>query len=573
MPAMRGFGVKHPVSWAGIFVSTADPSSAGGQQPITSPMGDDIDRRAARHTRVTKIVATALAVTCTFGAAAAAAGGVATGSDARDAEATADSTEIIQIRSGLRRAHLGELNTMALREFGEASQQEVGLARAERERVRAEAVVELARISDGFGSVALEATSLLEMLAKDGLDTTADPVPMKIAETAWSSAHAHRPPNGALPDRTLGLYDLMITDVTGAGILNDGIDAEYVLRELDVTASIQPYFAESEAYIRSDGGYLGPDGAQPLVDSYVFQPSAQQPHPAVATISGLVANSGLWAYDQWIRSWQQGTPSAAPPFRIDKLEELTRQLDADVYAVIDEVLQREADARAAEASSAQAWSMTLLGLAGLLILVPIGIVARTVRRRLRAVTSVAAQASIDPLTGAGNRHQLHTDTEAYVANPAHVWHLVAAVDMDRFKMINDTWGHAVGDQVLTEVATRLSTVVAGWRGSAAGTAGSVVRIGGDEFLLTLHAPARVNVDIVREQLDEIRNSSITIARDGEPDEQVQLSFSVGIATADSPVALDDLMRIADLAAYEEKAGRAQALPDRRRPVLAPVPES
>jgi len=184
-------------------------------------MGDDNDRRGTRHARVTKIVTGALAVSCTFGAAAAAAGGVATRGEAREAQAAADATQIIQIRSGLRRAHLGELNAMVLREFGAAPQQAIGTARDTRRRIRAEAVVALERISDGEGVVALEATSLLEMLDKDGLDTAAEPTPMKIGDTAWSSAREHRPPDATLPNGTMALYDLMVTDVIGAGILND----------------------------------------------------------------------------------------------------------------------------------------------------------------------------------------------------------------------------------------------------------------------------------------------------------------------------------------------------------------
>jgi diguanylate cyclase (GGDEF)-like protein len=159
--------------------------------------------------------------------------------------------------------------------------------------------------------------------------------------------------------------------------------------------------------------------------------------------------------------------------------------------------------------------------------------------------------NVDPLTGAGNRHQLEIDTAGRMQNPAYGWHLVASIDIDRFKLTNDTWGHAAGDMVLVEIAQRLNNVVSGWKGGASGIHGAVIRICGDEFLMVLHAETPINEAIVRQQLDEIRTGHIRTA-DGR---SIELAFSAGVVTVLGQADLGDLMQAANLACYEDKAQR------------------
>ena len=90
------------------------------------------------------------------------------------------------------------------------------------------------------------------------------------------------------------------------------------------------------------------------------------------------------------------------------------------------------------------------------------------RERDRLVTA----ASTDPLTGLANRD---TFTDALAARPGKV--AVVYIDVDRFKDVNDEWGHAVGDRVLVEVAHRIA--------AACGPDGLVARMGGDEFVVLL----------------------------------------------------------------------------------------
>lgn len=526
-------------------------------------------RRWGARSRASALTAGLL---CLAGGSAAAIGAVGARSDTRDAQAAADAAEIVSIRFDLRAAHMAEANTLLLEVFVQATDADIDAARAARREARADAAAALERIADGQGPTALEARSLLEMLESDGIGELEDAPPLTLLDTAWNAAFLSRQPEAALGDDLLALDDLMLTGTTGAAVLSDGLDAAYVLGTPDVDELLVDYVAESEPYLENNGGHLGPDAADPLADSYVFDARGPVEHPGVDRIRRLVVESELWTFDQWIRSWQQGRPTDPAPFELPELVTRTNDLTVASTAVIDEAIAAEREALTDTASSAAARGLVLFGLAAMLLLVPLLLGGSAVRRRFRAITSAAAQIAIDPLTGVGNRNHLRAETETKVSDDAHRWHLAAAIDMDRFKLINDTWGHAVGDRVLVEVAQRLTVIVDEWRGSVPGASGTVVRLGGDEFLLTLHAPAPIDIDAVRRRLDEVRSTWISVsARDdtkpgvARPTDRVQLAFSVGLATALAPVALDDLMHLADLASYEEKAVRSGADPRRRRP--------
>jgi diguanylate cyclase (GGDEF)-like protein len=85
----------------------------------------------------------------------------------------------------------------------------------------------------------------------------------------------------------------------------------------------------------------------------------------------------------------------------------------------------------------------------------------------------------DPLTGLANRTLLQNQLESAIAQSAREQgsFAVMLLDLDRFKTINDTLGHEVGDTVLREVATRLKEV--------ARSEDTVARLGGDEYVLLL----------------------------------------------------------------------------------------
>ncbi len=147
----------------------------------------------------------------------------------------------------------------------------------------------------------------------------------------------------------------------------------------------------------------------------------------------------------------------------------------------------------------------------------------------------------DPLTGLANR-TLFTESTTRRLSGAQAEVSVLFVDLDDFKSINDSRGHAAGDTVLLAVADRLSGCV---------RSGDVVaRLGGDEFALLLPGPPD-NAHRVGERV--LRALADPISVEGR---QVFVRASVGLASTRTPAERDAevLLRNADLAMYTAKAG-------------------
>ena len=107
----------------------------------------------------------------------------------------------------------------------------------------------------------------------------------------------------------------------------------------------------------------------------------------------------------------------------------------------------------------------------------------------RSYEEVARAARTDALTGLGHHGALQDALERAITQGAPL--CVAMIDIDDFKQINDTFGHLVGDQVLTEVARRLQS---------AARAGSVYRYGGEEFTVLLPGASLANAQAAGERL-------------------------------------------------------------------------
>lgn len=129
------------------------------------------------------------------------------------------------------------------------------------------------------------------------------------------------------------------------------------------------------------------------------------------------------------------------------------------------------------------------------------------------------------------------------------------IDLDRFKPINDTWGHAAGDQVLSEVARRLR--------SALRASDTVARIGGDEFVVLLTTLKRADdAVVVADKLVDALSDPILIGG-----RELQVGASIGIVHApEDGVEPQTLLRRADAAMYAAKetgrrAGKAQGFAD------------
>lgn len=149
----------------------------------------------------------------------------------------------------------------------------------------------------------------------------------------------------------------------------------------------------------------------------------------------------------------------------------------------------------------------------------------------------------DSLTGLANR--LHFDKELKTAIDLlpGIPFAVMACDLDRFKAVNDTYGHAAGDIVIRTVAERMRETV--------GTAGLVSRTGGDEFIILVRG--RIDqpfLGALGQQL--IDNVSAPIALDDGTVTDVGISLGISLAPAHGSSAAS-IMRAADEALYEAKA--------------------
>ncbi len=151
-------------------------------------------------------------------------------------------------------------------------------------------------------------------------------------------------------------------------------------------------------------------------------------------------------------------------------------------------------------------------------------------------------ASTDPLTGIANRRQVLValQRECDAANAAGTALAVLLIDVDRFKDVNDTWGHGVGDRVLVRVANGLQAMLP--------PRGLVGRYGGEEFLMLLPGhPAGA----ASEFAERVRGETADGAGEGEP--AITLSIGLAVREGPLPVGLVALIEAADDALYAAKA--------------------
>ena len=152
-------------------------------------------------------------------------------------------------------------------------------------------------------------------------------------------------------------------------------------------------------------------------------------------------------------------------------------------------------------------------------------------------------ATRDPLTGLPNRAALLDRLNQAVRSAARSGDRLAFMflDLDRFKLINDSLGHAVGDELLQAVAERLHNSIR--------AADTVARLGGDEFAILLQQPR--DADAALRVVDKLLASlSQPVVLDGQA---LTVRASVGVAFyPEHGDSADQLMRHADLAMYQAK---------------------
>lgn len=162
---------------------------------------------------------------------------------------------------------------------------------------------------------------------------------------------------------------------------------------------------------------------------------------------------------------------------------------------------------------------------------------------------LAHQAMHDALTGLPNRTLLLDRLEQALRRRMRSGAPVGAMfcDLDRFKVVNDSLGHGIGDELLKAVAVRLIDAV--------DPGDTVARFGGDEFVLLIEDPERVErIDAVARTVVERLQAPFSI----EGGQEVFLTASVGVAVANDRTTPDSWLADADAAMYRAKeSGRNQ----------------
>jgi diguanylate cyclase (GGDEF)-like protein/PAS domain S-box-containing protein len=165
------------------------------------------------------------------------------------------------------------------------------------------------------------------------------------------------------------------------------------------------------------------------------------------------------------------------------------------------------------------------------------VILRDISERKAQQERLEYQAKHDALTGLPNRTALgtHLDSTLETATTRRPVALLL-LDVSRFKEVNDTLGHDVGDEVLCEVASRFT--------SAIGRRGAVGRIGGDEFTVLLHEISdRAEIDHLAHRLVDSLTAPIHVRGIA-----IEVGVSIGVALApDHARTANELLRNADIA--------------------------
>ncbi|MFI7589404.1 putative bifunctional diguanylate cyclase/phosphodiesterase [Spongisporangium articulatum] len=207
------------------------------------------------------------------------------------------------------------------------------------------------------------------------------------------------------------------------------------------------------------------------------------------------------------------------------------------------------------AAQAVALWLTTIGLVG----VATFLVAWVSRLNQRSRDRLRHLAEHDFLTGLPNRRMFGRLLRDSLQNP-HVTTTLLLVDLDSFKMINDSHGHDSGDRLLSEVAPRLAALI--------GPRDILARVGGDEFAVLHEVPgaatdpdgherARDSAMVLANRLTQAWRQRFTVAGGVYASGCVGVSVSLGSAAGGGPVTAGALLREADTALYRAKeAGRS-----------------
>lgn len=255
-------------------------------------------------------------------------------------------------------------------------------------------------------------------------------------------------------------------------------------------------------------------------------------------------------FDQAVKAVKAGQPESIAPLVVlkDRYSERLHRINEAAWMTRRKLAAEFAARNAANVAVLRNIQIGFIALA-LFILFYMLFELVSARRSNRRLNAMIAEKQVllrtDILTGISNRSAFEADLAALCATPPLHGFSVIYLDLDGFKKVNDTLGHAAGDALLRSVADALR--------ESAGDKDVISRLGGDEFALILPGPAERAQGIMARVAHRIASAPML-------ESGIAVSASIGLCHSGQfcgeniPLEPETLMRCADLALYAAKHG-------------------
>jgi diguanylate cyclase (GGDEF)-like protein len=323
-------------------------------------------------------------------------------------------------------------------------------------------------------------------------------------------------------------------------------DCESALRVFSASHTVDVEKEAQTLLARLDLAENHPERALAALDDVLSRDAEQMSPRLVPLVYRLraQANASLQKYPEAYRDlneYVQRYKARTDAERAQQVASLRARFETDREIERNASLQRElalADERAQRQRAQLRWVVLGTGVSGLVIALLTYLLVSN-RRYRRQLVQLATEDSLTGLPNRGRTAALATRA-LLLAFERREPLCIALIDLDRFKAINDRYGHAAGDRVLQEFATLARNSLR--------SADTLGRWGGEEFLLIL---PNTTLDVAVGMLDHLRLQAGLIVPAAEAD--LRVSISAGLAaTGDELCSLDEIVARADLALYEAK---------------------
>jgi len=356
--------------------------------------------------------------------------------------------------------------------------------------------------------------------------------------------------------------------------LNDDIGKAYVWRELGQIAALKNEHAQAIDYFEQSFQIISANNDRRMMVSITIvlaeSYSAQGKHLVAkhkieealklareikveeAVIKALKTASEIYAAsDDYIRAYQyqkqynEQLVGKHQRERQRSLDEMKVKFDTEKKEAEYLLLQKDNDLKQLEIDKQETqknllWAVIAMALITTLAAVVIVSIQARSRRRFKAM------ALTDELTGAPNRRHIleYARRQLELAEDSGNKLAIGLIDLDRFKSINDQYGHDIGDKVLQHFYSRLSQTLR--------NLDRLGRFGGEEWLLVMPGIDKQQIDTVYQRLQEALSNFHV---EGLPDIH-RITFSLGVAYFSPNKSLETLIKESDVAVYYAKeAGR------------------